>query len=260
MSGLVAWWDDPASGPENMAADEVLAAEAAATGRPLVRFYGWSEPTVSLGGFQRLAEARASAAIAGLPLVRRPSGGGAILHGGDLTYAAAVPRGHPWGGDPQSLYDAFHAALETVLRDFGVAATRHPGRPRDAGDEHRLLCFDRRARGDLIVASAAAGADGHKILGSAQRRLHAAVLQHGSLLLATPPTVPSPARHPGLLDLVVAASSWDLRELATAWLQEVAARAGGALEAGPDRFAGSRKRVVAERACRFRDEAWLERR
>jgi lipoate-protein ligase A len=59
MSGLVVWWDPPAPGPENMAADELLAAEAVRTGQALVRVYRWIEPTVSLGGFQRLADARA---------------------------------------------------------------------------------------------------------------------------------------------------------------------------------------------------------
>lgn len=240
-----------------MAADEVLAAEAVALDRPLVRIYGWSEPTVSLGGFQRLTDALASTTIAGLPLVRRPSGGGAIVHGTDLTYAVAVPRSHAWGGDPQVLYDVFHESLAVELRERGVTARRHPGRDRAAGDDERLLCFDRRARGDLVVQTAAVG-DGDKILGSAQRRLRGAVLQHGSLLLQPPP-IPT-VTHPGLLRLHPAAASWDLRQLVAAWLTRVAAAAGGRLDARSDAFAPARSRLIADAAVRFREAAWLARR
>jgi len=257
-SGLIAWWDEPAPGPENMAADEVLAAEAVALDRPLVRIYGWSEPTVSLGGFQRLADARASTAIAGLPLVRRPSGGGAIVHGTDLTYAVAVPRSHAWGGDPQRLYDVFHESLAAELRERGVTALRHPGRNRAAGDEERLLCFDRRARGDLVVQTAAGDTDGDKILGSAQRRLRGTVLQHGSLLLQPPP-LPA-ATHVGLLRLHPPAATWDLRQLVAAWLARVAAAAGGPLETRAAAYTPARSRPIAEAALRFREAAWLGRR
>lgn len=243
-----------------MAADELLAVEAVALDRPLVRVYGWSEPTVSLGGFQRLADARAATVIAGLPLVRRPSGGGAIVHGTDLTYAVAVPRGHAWGSDPQVLYDAFHEALAAELRQRGVATERHPGRDRAEGDDERLLCFDRRAHGDLVVQTASGGPDGHKILGSAQRRLRGAVLQHGSLLLRSPPLARAAARHPGLLDLHGPAAAWGLRELLTAWLDRVAAAAGGLLECRTAAFGSTRAAAVATAAARFRDPAWLARR
>ncbi|MFM8413266.1 MAG: lipoyl protein ligase domain-containing protein [Planctomycetota bacterium] len=257
---LVAWWDEPAPGPENMAADEVLADEAVATGGLLVRLYGWSEPAVSLGGFQRLAEATSCPAIAGLPIVRRPSGGGAILHGSDLTYAVAVPRDHAWGGDPQVLYDAFHESLAAELRHRGVAAALHAGSDRAAGDEGRLFCFDRRARGDLVVRDAGHDPDGHKILGSAQRRLRGAVLQHGSLLTRSLASVAAPARHPGLVELHPAAAGWDLRELVGAWLERVAAAAASPLEIRPESFGADRSEAIVARAPRFREAAWLARR
>jgi len=256
-TGLVAWWDEPASGPENMAADEVLAAEAVRLGRPLVRLYGWATTTFSLGAFQRFADAAAAEAVATLPLVRRPSGGGGIVHGSDLTYAVAVPREHPWGGEPQVLYDAFHEALVAELGHRGVAARLHPGRPPEADDEARLFCFDRRARGDLVVPGPAP--DGHKILGSAQRRLKAAVLQHGSLLLAAPRGVAQAAAHPGLTDLFPAAAA-DGRDLATAWLALVAGAAGLRLEFAPAHFRSLHPAAIAATAERFADPAWLRRR
>jgi len=185
MTELLVWLDEPAEGHANMAADEVLAGEAVRQNRPLVRFYRWSQMTVSLGAFQPIATAEAEPAIASLPLVRRPSGGGAIVHGSDLTCAVAVPRDHPWGDRPQVLYDAFHQSLVDVLGSRGIVARLHPGRGLQENDEGRLLCFDRRARGDLVVSGPSP--DGHKLLGSAQRRLKAAVLQGSSLAsLAAP--------------------------------------------------------------------------
>jgi lipoyl(octanoyl) transferase len=259
MSGLVVWWDPPAPGPENMAADELLAAESVRTGQALVRVYGWIEPTVSLGGFQRLADAQACAALAGLPLVRRPSGGGAIVHGSDLTYAVAVPRGHPWGGDPQVLYDAFHTALAGLLLEQGIAARLHPGRDRGAGDELRFLCFDRRARGDLVI-EAGDQPDGHKILGSAQRRLQAAVLQHGSLLEESLSGLAEEVRHPGLHELHPASAGRPVGRLAEAWLVRVAALTGGPLVRREESFIESHAAETAEKAARFRSPAWLGRR
>jgi lipoate-protein ligase A len=257
-TGLVAWWDQPAPGPENMAADEVLAAEAVRLGRPLVRLYGWTAPTFSLGAFQRFSDAAAAEAVAALPLVRRPSGGGGIVHGSDLTYAVAVPREHPWGGDPQVLYDAFHEALVAELGHRGVAAGLHPGRARAADDEARLFCFDRRARGDVVVPGPTP--DGHKILGSAQRRLKAAVLQHGSLLLEAPRDVAPAAAHPGLANLHPAAAVAEGRDLATAWLGRVAAAAGMRLEIAASDFRSFHAAAIAAAAGRFSDPAWLRRR
>ncbi len=258
MSGLIAWWDEPASGPDNMAADELLAAESLRLDRVLVRIYRWCEPAVSLGGFQRLADARRCVAIAGLPLVRRPSGGGAIVHGSDLTYAVAVPRGHPWGGDPQRLYDVFHESFADLLRERGIAATRHPGRDPGAGDESRFLCFDRRARGDLVV-EAGDLPDGHKILGSAQRRLQAAVLQHGSLLLDRPTAPGESGQHPGLRDLATSEVG-PLRPLVASWLERIARRVAGAVDWRDGGFLATRADEWAAAASRYRGEAWLTRR
>lgn len=205
-TALRVWRDGPAEGAVNMALDEALAAAAAGFGAALVRLSTWARPTVSLGAFQRIADARACPAFAGLPIVRRPSGGGAIVHGSDVTLAIAVPRGHALGGSPQALYDLVHEALVAELADRGVetrlsagtGATHDPS----ATPDGPLFCFDRRAVGDVVVPLPAGGprADA-KILGSAQRRLPGAVLQHGSLLLAANPGLPPAARHAGLLDL-----------------------------------------------------------
>lgn len=258
MSAMLVWIDGPADGPTNMAADEVLAAESVRLDRPLIRFYRWATMTFSLGGFQPLAQARSEPSIASLPFVRRPSGGGGIIHGSDLTYAVAVPREHPWGTRPQVLYDAFHEALARALTVRGIPAGLHPGRASDAGDELKLFCFERRARGDLVVPGPTD--DGHKILGSAQRRLSAAVLQHGSLLLDTPRWDRFAAGYPGLSDVFPKTREWSQDALITDWLTTLSLQAGGAdsLFAGPfvEQFAAT----IRSLSKRYSEPGWLERR
>ncbi|MBM4010047.1 MAG: biotin/lipoate A/B protein ligase family protein [Planctomycetota bacterium] len=259
---LAAWWDGPADGPANMAADELLAEEADRRGDPVMRFYSWTTPTVSIGAFQRLEEAAACPAIAGLPIVRRPSGGGAILHGTDLTYAAAVPKSHPCGGAPQALYDAVHLAAIAVLGELGFAAHLHvPGGDDPPADA--LLCFSRRAPGDVVVRvprpPAGLAAD-PKVLGSAQRRLGGTVLQHGSLLLSRAPAAGMAARHPGLSDLSVGPATWTPRWLADRWGARLAESFGGTLQWQAEAFATPRLVALTSRATRFLDPRWTARR
>ena len=257
------WWDAPADGPFNMAADELLAAEAVARGACCVRFYGWTPTSLSLGGFQRSAAARAETAFAGVPIVRRPSGGGAIVHGSDLTYAAAVPRPHLWGGRPQAFYDAFHEALRQALTATGLAAALWgpaAAAPPGVQGEEAFLCFDRRSSGDVVVPDARSPhGRGHKVMGSAQRRLQAAVLQHGSLLLHRNPDVPATVSHPGLDDLAPGGfPASEARSLAERWLAMVAAGADVEIVWESCRFA--EERDIRVRARAFSEPRWTDRR
>ena len=253
-----AWWDEPADAFTNMAADELLAAEADRRGGLVVRFYGWTPDAVSLGAFQAIAAARDRPEIAGLPLVRRPSGGGAIVHGSDLTYAAAVPRSHPWAAEAQPLYDVFHAALVAELAARGITARRHRRSGSDDRDG-RFFCFERRAEGDVVVAAGGAAADDPKILGSAQRRLAGVVLQHGSLLLRSNAAVGPGGRHSGLLDLHPAAALTG-RELAAAWLARVAAACRASVAWQSAGFRDGRGDEIRRAAGRFGDPRWISRR
>ena len=287
---MIAWWDPPADGATNMALDEALAAEAARLDRVLVRISTWSEPTLSLGAFQAIAEARAHRALAGLRIVRRPSGGGAILHGSDVTLSVAVPRLHSCGGTPQRLYDAVHEALVAELSACGVEAGLSAGGARavrsgsdrvdpDPGPEvppaagpqaeGPLLCFDRRAVGDVVmpVPDGRFGSDA-KILGSAQRRLRGAVLQHGSLLLAANRFVPEESRHPGLEELQrrgECGGSWAWGSpagtgLVRGWLTRLAATLGEGLETPAGRFVPSPEAGYEEGLTRFQQDSWNARR
>lgn len=272
VNTLTIWWDDAADGPTNMALDECLAAEAERRGGLLLRFYGWSETTVSLGGFQKLEDALQIEAIHGVPLVRRPSGGGAIVHGSDLTYAAAVPKSHPWGGLPQLFYDALHGAMVAVLADQGIRAWRHAagglhaaGEPHAAGeiapshDESLFFCFDRRASGDLLMEGPAAGT-GSKIMGSAQRRLAGVVLQHGSLLLRRNTGVGGAARHSSVADIVAERPLPRDSELSRAWGSRIARELGATLYEETAPFVRGRESAVEAVAARFREPQWTARR
>jgi len=168
--------DPPLPGPWNMAVDELLLDWSAETHGCAWRFYQWEEPTLSLGYFQPLEDRGQHAASRGCPVVRRLTGGGAILHDDELTYSVVVPAGHPLAGARDRLYRAVHGSLIDVLAAWQMAAEMARPAPVAAGAEEPFLCFARRAPGDVVIG-------GVKIAGSAQRRRRGAVLQHGSVLL-----------------------------------------------------------------------------
>lgn len=181
--------EQPASGAWNMAVDEVLLTSAVQEGCCSLRWYRWQEATLSLGYFQQADDPLIEDRFDGLPRVRRLSGGGAILHERELTYACALGAHHALALRPLSLYAAMHDAIVRVLSEFGILlrARGETDRSRDA----HFLCFNRGDANDLLYRA-------HKVLGSAQRRRRGAVLQHGSLLLWRSPAAPE---FPGILDL-----------------------------------------------------------
>jgi len=185
---------EPSSGVWNMAVDESLLESAVGSGVCTVRVYEWARPTISLGYFQPFPAADggpdAAEAVGDLPVVRRLTGGGAILHHLELTYSCCVPSGHPAVQDPRRLCRCVHEGILACLAELGVDAAQLRGQSKRA-DSQPFLCFGRGDPNDILL-------DGHKILGSAQRRRRGAVLQHGSLLLNRSPHAPE---FPGLVDL-----------------------------------------------------------
>ena len=175
--------DPPAEGAWNMAVDEVLLEEAAA-GRCSFRFYQWQEPTLSLGYFQTIDDRRRHAASLGCPVVRRSSGGGAIVHDREVTYSVALPGDHSLALGRTVLYQAVHQTLIEILAESGIRAEIYrPGPQQGERCACPFLCFQRRAAGDVVVGTV-------KVAGSAQRRLRGAILQHGSVLLGRSPAAP----------------------------------------------------------------------
>lgn len=175
---MTACIDDGAlPGAENMARDQALLERAIAGEGPFLRVYSWARPTLSLGYFQKeeeVAEAGAAQRL-GVDVVRRFTGGGAILHHHEVTYSLAVPATHAWAqlGVNDSYLEMTRPLLQ-LLRGRLVAAKFRGGVEPAVKTAN---CFAGSACPDLVV-------QGRKLFGSAQRRREGAVLQHGSLLLA----------------------------------------------------------------------------
>jgi lipoate-protein ligase A len=236
--------DGPSPGAWNMAVDEALLEAAAHQETAYWRFYGWSEPTLSLGYFQDYAGRHRHEPSRHCPAVRRLTGGGAILHDAELTYSFAIPSRSRWGTQREGLYALVHGCLIESLGELGVAAQLCPGEP--AAGPEPFLCFQRRAPGDVLL-------DRFKIAGSAQRRRRGAVLQHGSLLLRRSPAAPE---LPGLEDL--AGQPIGVAAITTSWLDRLTQRLGIGWHPEPldrDRADAARRLV----ATRYECPEWTER-
>lgn len=182
--------DPPASGVWNMAVDQALLESASEAQIPTLRIYRWERPTLSLGYFQRYEDRHSHLASESADVVRRQSGGGAILHDQEITYSLIVPEGHPMTANPQSLYETIHLGLIGWLNGFLGEGKRlalsSPESAHSTGNkpEDAFLCFQRRSPGDVVLSGDGSETD-HKVVGSAQRRRHGAVLQHGSIIWST---------------------------------------------------------------------------
>ena len=174
MSPYTLWVDPlPRPGWANMAIDQTLL-ERAALGERWLRLYRWEPACLSFGRHEPAARRydRARIDALGFSVVRRPTGGRAVWHARELTYAVTAPAAAL--GPLRDAYLAIHSILRDAVRSLGAAAelaAPASGTPVDAG-----ACFARAAGGEVVV--------GHrKVVGSAQLRQDAALLQHGSVLL-----------------------------------------------------------------------------
>lgn len=166
----------------NMALDEaLLLAQEAGAAPPTLRVYGWNTPTLSLGYAQPTAQAVDLAACAqyGVTVIRRPTGGRAVLHDQEVTYSVVLPTTSPIGpGTLTADYRRLGIALAAALQRLGLPvrlarASLHSHSLRTATSP---ACFAALSRYELSLA-------GKKIVGSAQKRLRHALLQHGSIPL-----------------------------------------------------------------------------
>lgn len=203
-----------------MAVDEVLLESAAEVGQATLRFYQWSEPTLSLGYFQHFRERRTHIPSRDCPMVRRQTGGGAILHDREWTYSLGLPVAHPLATNATRLYEAVHEALTACLTHWQINVAVLDASSSLAPHERPFLCFQRRAQGDVLC-------DDAKVCGSAQRRRRGAILQHGSLLLARSPHAPE---LPGLLEIT--GKKIEHEAVVKNWTAEIAPRLGLQLAAG----------------------------
>jgi lipoate-protein ligase A len=163
--------DAPHSAVGQMATDLAMLDAVVAGGPPVLRVYQWQPPALSLGRFQPDDDVdHAACAAHGVEVVRRPTGGRALLHGADVTYSVAFAQPAGEAGGVDALYEWLAAGLIAGLERLGVdaAIARNEG-PGGA------VCFAGQQGADLRVGD-------RKLCGSAQVRRDGAVLQHGSVL------------------------------------------------------------------------------
>lgn len=247
----------PAPGAWNMAVDAALMESVRAGARPALRFYRWAPACLSLGrnqparGRYDLDTLRAR----GLDVVRRPTGGRAVLHDRELTYAVVAPD-RLLGGARES-YAAVNRALMRGLRRLGAAAALQPRGGRRAAAPSLAPCFREPAEGEVVVG-------GRKLVGSAQYRERGVILQHGSLLLdgdqaqvAALLLAPGPPAADGdapatLRDALGSLPTWEAltAALAAGWAEETGA------EPEPDGLSAGERRRAGALAGHFRDPEW----
>ena len=175
-----------------MQIDNGMLAELQPHSPVVLRIYRWSCPTLSLGHFQEEEGIPFEERWANAPRVRRKTGGGAILHDLEWTYSLVIPSRPEIGlkGHSEAIYRATHRSIVDGLREMGWEAklseqcTCSVAAARKVSEVEPFLCFMRRSPVDVLI-----GQD--KILGSAQRRSAAGLLQHGSFLLSASALTPS---------------------------------------------------------------------
>ena len=244
--------DGALRGPVNMARDHTLAL-ALPEGSAVLRLYGWERPTLSLGRNERARGSYDPDAIRrmGVDVVRRPTGGRAVLHWRELTYAVAAPV--TMLGGPRDVYRWINGCLAEGLASLGIpseiAPEPHSPTPLEAGP-----CFQVAAGGEVT-------AGGRKLVGSAQVRVRDILLQHGSILVADDQTLLAelggaasrPSDLPATVESLLGRRPAD-GELERAVL-DAFRREGADLREGTPSPA-----TVAELEERYRSDAWTWRR
>jgi lipoate-protein ligase A len=177
-------------GAYNMAVDEELLARAqAGEAMPVLRFYTWNPPSVSLGRFQDVKTAVNAGACKrlGFDLVRRITGGRAVLHRHELTYSIISRSDNPlFPSNVLGTYKVIATGLLAGLENLGLPAEMVSRSGRHAAlvkkEAKEPACFSSPSWYEILV-------NGKKIIGSAQRRVGGAILQHGSILMDYDPVL-----------------------------------------------------------------------
>jgi len=238
------WVRSGAGGPsENMALDEAML--SVARPRPTLRTYRWDPWTLSLGYFQAVSRVQVEDFRArGFGVVRRPTGGGAIFHADELTYAFVCPTGTPGvPDDTLGAYDLVHGAIRRALRRVGTESAVRGDKPlvSDTGDPDEFWCFYKSSEFDLVAGN-------RKLVGSAQRRTGRGFLMHGSIPVAPNDETPRAAD--------AGTSAMALAELLA---EELAKGLGVRLTPG-DPTAAELATARDLEATRYGNEAWTLRR
>jgi hypothetical protein len=159
----------PGSHAHNMALDAALLEAAPSLGRPVLRFYSWTEPAASFGYFQKYADVEQMTLLR--PLVRRPTGGGLVPHDADWTYSLTFPPSNAWHAlKAVESYHRVHEWIQAAFHKLGIPTELAPcSRPSQPGQ-----CFAGHEKSDVLW-------HGRKIAGAAQRRNRNGLLIQGSV-------------------------------------------------------------------------------
>jgi lipoate-protein ligase A len=159
----------PGESAFNMALDEALLEAMPRLGKPVLRFYGWTEPAASFGYFQKYAQVERATFLR--PLVRRPTGGGIVPHDADWTYSLTFPTSNDWYSlRAVESYRRVHEWVRSAFAKLGVSAELAPGGKKSSPGQ----CFSGYEKSDLLWR-------GKKIAGAAQRRNKLGLLIQGSV-------------------------------------------------------------------------------
>jgi lipoyl(octanoyl) transferase len=153
----------------NMAVDEALLEAIVELGRPVLRFYSWTEPAATFGYFQKYSEVERLTKLR--PLIRRPTGGGLVPHDADWTYSLIFPPFHSWYTlKAVQSYQRVHEWIQGAFINAGIVAELSAGRRNELSGQ----CFAGAERFDLLWQD-------RKIAGAAQRRSRHGLLIQGSI-------------------------------------------------------------------------------
>ncbi len=165
----------PGESEFNMAFDEALLESMPRLGKPVLRFYGWTEPAASFGYFQKYNDVESATLLR--PLVRRPTGGGIVPHDADWTYSLTFPTGNDWYSlRAEASYRRVHEWIQAAFARLDVPTELAAGVRKAALGQ----CFAGYEKSDVLWR-------GKKIAGAAQRRTRAGLLIQGSV---QPPPLP----------------------------------------------------------------------
>ena len=159
----------------NMALDEALLEAMPRLGRPVLRFYGWTEPAATFGYFQKYADVERATLLR--PLIRRPTGGGIVPHDADWTYSLAFPPGHEWHSlKAEASYRRVHEWIQSAFAKLNVTTelASTPNSELRTPNSEMGQCFAGYEKFDLLW-------QGRKIAGAAQRRNKLGLLIQGSV-------------------------------------------------------------------------------
>jgi len=167
------------SGSWNMALDEALL-QSVISGRslPALRFYGWTPSCLSLGYFQKIRDINISRCREeGIDIIRRPTGGRAVLHDRELTYSVVIPAPEGRSGSVLETFRLINEGILQGLESMGVAAVFHRKEKAAGAARENPYCFAAPSQFEILV-------QGRKAVGSAQMRREGVILQHGSIPLS----------------------------------------------------------------------------